>query len=365
MIASGVGSQVFPGASACVGWISSEGKSDFAIAAAGRLAPHEEPLSLDTPYDLGSITKSFVAVATLRLAAQGKLELDARVDSVLSDVRGGPGGSATFEELLCHRSGLSAWGGFYLDIPHDPGSAAARRWVLAEAARRMEKKGQMVYSDLGYMILGAAAARAAGVSLDQLVRREVLQPLGISDQIYYAGALPPEKKAWLARAAPPTERCDWRGRMLKGEVHDENAGALGGIAGHAGLFGTAHAVAVFGLELVRVLRGESPFLPQSLLRSALARREGGNYGLGFDLKASKDSAAGTLLDAASFGHLGFPGTSYWCDPKRAIVIVLLSNRVHPSRANVKIKGFRPAFYDALTSIYDRSRGSSRPPMVAS
>lgn len=365
MIASGVGSQVFPGASACVGWITSDGKTDFAIAAAGRLAPNDAPLSLDTPYDLGSLTKSFVAVAVLRLVAQGKLELDTRADAVLSDVRGGPGGAATFEDLLSHRSGLSPWGGFYLDIPHEPGSAAARRWVLAEAARRMEKKGQMVYSDLGYMIVGAAAARAAGVTLDQLIRREVLQPLQIQEQVYYAGALAPEKRAWLARAAPPTERCDWRGRMLKGEVHDENAGALGGIAGHAGLFGSAHAVGVFGMELVRVLRGESDFLPKELLQTAIRRRPGGSYGLGFDLKSGKESAAGALLDESTFGHLGFPGTSFWCDPARHIAIVLLSNRVHPSRANEKIKGFRPAFYDALASIYDRCRGSSRPPMLAS
>ncbi len=364
MIASGVGSQVFPGAAACVGWIGADGKSDFAIAAAGRLAPGGDALSLDTPYDLGSLTKSFVAAATLRLVAEGRIDLDTRVDSVLSDVRGGPGGAATFEDLLSHRSGLAAWGGFYLDIPHEPGSAAARRWVLAEAARRMEKKGQMVYSDLGYMILGAAAARAAGVTLDQLVRREVLHPLKIADQVYYAGALPPDKKTWLERCAPPTERCDWRGRMLKGEVHDENAGALGGVAGHAGLFGTAYGVAVFGLELVRVLNGDSDFLPVELLRTALKRRPGGSYGLGFDLKSGKESAAGGLLDDSSFGHLGFPGTSFWCDPSRSIVIVLLSNRVHPSRANEKIKGFRPAFHDALTSIYDRTH-SSRPPMVAS
>ena len=353
LLKAGVAATVFPGASACIGYREDD-SAVFAQAAGGTLQPRGAPVRVDTPYDLGSLTKPFVATSAFRLADQDKLLLDARVDSVLSDVRGGPGGSATMEELLSHRSGLAAWGGFYLDVPHEPGSSAARRWIMNEASRRMElKRGQMLYSDLGYMIAGAVVARAAGTSLDQAVRREVLIPLGIEDAIYYPGALTPERRAALAANTPPTERCSWRGVLVQGEVHDENAAALGGVAGHAGLFGTAKAVARFGLEMLDVLADRSHFVTKERLTRAITSQPGGSYAMGWDRKQAEDSSAGRHLSTDSFGHLGFPGTSIWCDPTRGVVVVLLSNRVHPSRANEKIKGFRPAFHDVVTAIFDQ------------
>jgi CubicO group peptidase (beta-lactamase class C family) len=150
-----------------------------------------------------------------------------------------------------------------------------------------------------------------------------------------------------------TEKDDWRGRHVRGEVHDENCHALGGISGHAGLFGSARAVATFGRAYLDAYLGRGEFLPKPLVEEALRARPGGTHVLGWDRKSGADSAAGRRASAETFGHLGFTGTSIWCDPVRDLVVVLLTNRVCPSRANVKIKGFRPAFYDGIFAAFDQ------------
>ena len=309
----------------------------------------------DTCYDLASLTKPFVATAALRLIAEDKLEFDMRADALVSDVRGTPGGAATVESLFTHTSGLSAWGGLYLDVPHDRGTPAARRWMVSEASRRAEerKPATDLYSDLGYILGGEVVARACGVSLDKALEREVLGPLGISDGVFYAGALTGERRSRLRDAAPPTENCEWRGVTVRGEVHDENSAALGGVSGHAGLFGNARSVARLGLELLDVLADRSTFLPRPLLEKALEKRGTNRYRFGWDGKAAEGSSAGRLISEQAFGHLGFTGTSIWCDPTRGVVVVLLSNRVHPSRANEKIRGFRPAFHDGVVAAFDQ------------
>jgi CubicO group peptidase (beta-lactamase class C family) len=356
LLEAGVAGQVFPGGCACIAFREG-GEVQYAVAAGGRLSHGGPKVRVETPYDLASLTKPFVATTALRLVEAGKITLDTRADSLVPDVRGGPGGVATLEQLLTHRAGLAAWGGLYLDVPHEPGTTAARRWILSEAARRSERAPDVEteYSDLGYIIAGEMIARAGGGTLDTVVEREVLATLGIAKEVFYAGALPSDKKAELVRTAAPTERCEWRGRIVRGEVHDENASALGGVAGHAGLFGSARGVAVFGVAVLESLEGKGTLLSKSSLEHALAPRgprETARYRLGWDVKSGNPSTAGRRLGARTFGHLGFTGTSLWCDPDQAIVVVLLTNRVHPSRANEKIKGFRPAFHDGVVAMLD-------------
>jgi CubicO group peptidase (beta-lactamase class C family) len=348
---AGVAGQAFPGGVACVSWREGE-ELVYVDVASGRLRAGEPEVKAGTPYDLASITKPIVAMTALRLVAAGKLALETRTDTVVSDVRGGVGGTATLEALLKHRAGLAAWGGLYLDVPHDAGSAAARRWILSEASRRpaeLEVQGA-IYSDLGYLIAGEVIARIAGDKLDKVVARAVTDPLGISRDLYYPGALAPDRRAQVVREAAPTEYCEWRGRLIRGEVHDENCAAFGGVAGNAGMFGTARGVAVFGRACLDSLLGRSDFLDQQLLERALAPHpDGGTLRLGWDTKSQRDSSAGRRMSDRAFGHLGFTGTSVWCDPERDLVIVLLTNRVHPSRANERIKGFRPGFHDGIIS----------------
>jgi CubicO group peptidase (beta-lactamase class C family) len=346
---AGVAGQAFPGGVACVSWREGE-ETSFVDVAAGRLRAGEAEVKPATPYDLASLTKPIVAIAALRLVMSGRLSLDTRTDSIVPDVRGGVGGTATLEALLSHRAGLAAWGGLYLDVPHDPGTSAARRWILSEASRRPvehEPKGP-VYSDLGYIIAGELIARSAGEKLDKVISREITDPLGISSEVFFPAALPPDRRAHIVRDAAPTEHCEWRGRLVRGEVHDENSAAFGGVAGNAGLFGTAHGVAVFGRACLDSLLGRGDFLPKDLMERALAPRgDGSTMRLGWDMKSAEQSSAGRRMSDATFGHLGFTGTSLWCDPEKDVVIALLTNRVHPSRANERIKGFRPGFHDGI------------------
>lgn len=345
---AGVAGQAFPGGVACVSWREGDDVV-YVQVASGRVRAGEAAVAVTTPYDLASLTKPVVATAALRLVSSGRLSLDTRTDAIVTDVRGGVGGAATLEQLLTHTAGLASWGGLYLDVPHDAGTPAARRWILSEASRR-PAEGQPqgpVYSDLGYLIAGEVIARAAGERLDKVVAREVTDPLGITGEMFFPAALAPERRAQVAREAAPTEWCEWRGRLIRGEVHDENAAAFGGVAGNAGLFGTAHGVAVFGRAILDSYLGRADFLPKELLDRALSPREHTTMRMGWDTKSPQDSSAGRRMSASSFGHLGFTGTSLWCDPDRDIVIVLLTNRVHPSRANERIKGFRPGFHDGV------------------
>ncbi len=353
LLEAGVAGHVFPGAAACLAY-RSQGRWAYASVAAGRLGAGLGTVALDTPYDLASITKSFVATTALRMVEADLLSLQLRVGAALSDVRGIPGETATLEQLLSHRSGLAAWGGLYLDVPHGPGSAAARRWILNEAARRQGEGGvgRCEYSDLGYMLAGEVLGRRAGRGLAEAIAEHVTGPLGIGARVRYAATLPAQEREALAQRAAPTEHCEWRGRLLRGEVHDENCAALGGVSGHAGLFGDAASVARFGAEMLDALAGRSDFLTSGTLRAALADRGGGgSYRLGWDVKSGPNSAAGRRTSAGTFGHLGFTGTSLWCDPGHDVVVVLLTNRVHPSRANQKIRAFRPAFHDGVMAAY--------------
>jgi len=350
LLRAGVSGRVFPGAVACVGFVE-RGKPTFVVSLAGKLSVDLGDVAPETAYDLASLTKAFVATTALRMVEAGELDLGVTVGEVLNDIRGITIGDVTLERLLRHRGGLEAWGGLYLDVPHDPGSAPAKRWLLSEAARRVrtDDTPAVLYSDLGYMLAGEMVARAAGTTLDRAVDRWILEPLGIDGKIVYAGARTSDARRRLVRGAAPTERCDWRGRVVRGEVHDENCSALGGISGHAGLFGTARGVASFGWAMLETFLDRGSFLPGKRLREALAADDGSRYRLGWDTKSDEGSSAGKHFGRRSFGHLGFTGTSLWIDPDQELVAVLLTNRVHPSRANEKIRGFRPAFHDGIAA----------------
>ncbi|MDB4972652.1 MAG: Beta-lactamase class [Myxococcaceae bacterium] len=367
----GLRKQVFPGAVCAVGRLVSapggppaENQHGTVLHApesflsarftgrAGRLAPHEAEVALGTPYDLASLTKPLVAIAALRLAQRGLLDLHAPVCLHLPELEATHGGDSSLSSLLSHRAGLAAWGSLYREFDAPPGSAAMKRFMLREAATRVAEglpPGQSLYSDFGYLLAGEVLARAAGAPLNEVLSREVTGPLGLADQIYYAAALEPEARARLVASAAPTERCSVRGRVLRGEVHDENCYAFGGVAGHAGLFGTASAVLSFGLSVLAALEGRSLWLDQALLRWALKPRGAGHV-VGWDTKSAEGSSAGDQFSEQSFGHLGFTGTSIWCDPTRRLCAVLLSNRVHPTRDNIAIRAFRPRFHDAMAEL---------------
>jgi CubicO group peptidase (beta-lactamase class C family) len=347
---AGCNEGVFPGASACVAsWQS--GAWSYIDAAAGNRAEGSDPVTADTIYDLASLTKPWVATAALRLHQAGVFNLGERVDDLIPEAKWLPVGARTWEEVLSHRAGFDAWVPFYETLPKEPGTEAARAWILAELLSHWDKSrvGTSVYSDLGYILAGVAMSRASGKALNGIVEERVAADLGVSDTVFFGAS--GEDEAWKARCAP-TGWSPWRERILVGEVHDDNCAALGGVAGHAGMFGVAHSVARFGAACVGAWHGRRGALEEELIRHATAVRPGGTHRLGWDGKANEGSAAGSSIDADAFGHLGFTGTSLWCDPRRQLVMVLLTNRVAISDDNAAIRAFRPEFHDAVIDAFD-------------
>lgn len=291
----------------------------------------------DTVFDLASLTK---VLATTPLVMQqcerGALSIDDRISRHLPGWSGTDLADVTIRDLLAHCGGLAAYAPLYQRcLGRDTFEEA-----ICRAALEYQPRTRSVYSDLGFMLLGFILG--AGLPLEARFDALRLQMSGAEDLQF----TPPA--TWRTRMAP-TEVDPWRGRLLVGEVHDENASALGGAAGHAGLFGTAAAVGEHARHLLQVLDGRTGAFQRSTLDMFVARRAdipGSSRALGWDTMLPT-SSCGRRLSPRAFGHTGFTGTSLWIDPDRGIYAVLLTNRVHPSRQNDAIREVRPAFHDAL------------------
>ena len=326
--------------------------------------PQPEPASLETIYDLASLTKPLATTgALLCLVQEGALSLDQRLDQLLGELEGRPVGAATVFHLLNHSAGLPAWRPLYRSIaardadqPGFLGSPGAKQAVLHEIGREALASPvgvRSLYSDLGFMLLGVVVERVSGRTLNEFCRERLYavceaKPLDFIAMGSNAGDEPGDGSLpWRLMAA--TEDDPWRGRVLRGEAHDENAFAMGGVAGHAGLFGAAAAVlAVSSLWLKGYLGRGTLFLPELVRRFASRQNRAGDssWALGWDTP-SLPSSSGTRLSRRSFGHLGYTGTSLWVDPMQELEVVLLSNRVHPTRENNKIREFRPVIHDLI------------------
>jgi CubicO group peptidase (beta-lactamase class C family) len=315
--------------------------------------PNGREADPSTVFDLASVSKPVVACTLARLSARGVLSLDAPLGDVLPEARGTASAEVPLQLFLAHRAGLDAHRSLF--APLFEGRAIQRRRSLrtAAAARRPECGAipgadgfAPVYSDLGYLLLGAAMETATQQPLDELVRREVAEPLGLG--LGSARQLRARSASFFGDVAP-TEVVRARGGAVRGCVHDENAWALSGhgTSGHAGLFGTISDVLGFGQALLLSLAGQSAWLARADLWRLVEPRPGGTLRAGFDGKSSEGSSAGAGCSQESFGHLGFTGTSLWCDPKAGTACALLTNRVYPTRENPRIRGARPLVHDAL------------------
>ncbi len=301
----------------------------------------------DTLYDLASVTKPFTALTALRLANDGRLSLDEPLGALWPGRFRPTIASLTLDALLSHRAGLPAWVDAHRAIALDDcGTPEARSRVLDVVdAAPIGGGGVALYSDLGYILAGEAMAHREGIAVDALVRREVIEPLALAT-VHARGV----GERWRAASVAPTEHCPWRGRVVRGEVHDENAYALGGVAGHAGLFGTAVDLAMVGRRCLAALDGRSTWITREAMAAMIAPRDGGTHRLGWDSVSAGASSSGSHFGPRSFGHLGFTGTSLWCDPDRAVTVALVTNRVHPSRSNTGIRALRPRVHDAIIPL---------------
>jgi CubicO group peptidase (beta-lactamase class C family) len=334
------------------------GSLRFALGAAGHLAPGGPPAGPETVFDLASVTKPFLALTAARLHRRDPL-LRRPLGALLEEARGTPSEHVPLELFLAHRAGLDGHRPLYAPLLR--GEPVDRPAALREAAlaRRDGCEGAPppegfppVYSDLGYLLVGEALARLEAAPLSALFRREVIDACG--GTLLDARGLHERR---LVASTAPTEQVDFRGGVVQAAVHDENAWALGGLGacGHAGLFGDAPSVVRLGLLLLEALAGRAPgWLSPEDLAPLLRPRPGGTLRAGFDGKSEAGSSAGSLFSPASFGHLGFTGTSLWIDPERQLVAALLSNRVHPTRAATAeaMKRARPRVHDALVRWAD-------------
>jgi serine-type D-Ala-D-Ala carboxypeptidase len=278
------------------------------------------------------------ASLVMREVERGSIALDDLLPHLLPGCRNPALSTITVEDLLSHAAGFPAHRPYYQTLAGEDAFEAGICATPLEYAPR----SQSIYSDLGFVLLGIVLGR--GVPLQQRFDAMWAQ-MATGEDLQF---LPPKK--WRIRTAP-TERDPWRQRLLVGEVHDENAAALGGVAGHAGLFGTAPAVGAFARHLFQVLDGRTGAFSEASLRRFVARRPGvpgSSRGLGWDTMLPT-SSCGTRMSPEAFGHTGFTGTSLWLDPATGIYVVLLTNRVHPSRDNDAIQRVRPALHDAVMS----------------
>jgi CubicO group peptidase (beta-lactamase class C family) len=300
--------------------------------------------AIDTPFDLASLTKVLATTTVvMQLMATGRLRLDDRVAAFFEDWRGADRASVTVRDLLEHASGLPAR---LVDPP--PASRREFEYEICRIALEYDPRTRSIYSDLGFILLGFIAEQRGGATLprqfaDVMVRLEL--PLTF------------ELDADLRRRAAPTLAMDddaRRGRTLIGEVHDNYAAALGGAAGHAGLFGTAPAVGQFARLVLGTARGDqrlpAPFTP-GLVRTFTTKSSvpASSRALGWDTMLPLSSCGGRM-SAAAFGHVGFTGTSLWIDPGRDRYFVLLTNRAAGGGTLDEMRAVRRAFHDALGDI---------------
>ena len=300
-----------------------------------------------TLFDLASLTKPLATtLAVMLLHQRGRIDVTEGLESVLPAFAGSDKAGVTLAQLLSHTSGLPDYRPYHAQLAILP--FRERASALRELLRReplLHRPGERVlYSDLDFMLLGWVVEAASGKRLDRFVAEEVYAPLAADDLFF----IDLQRRRPVAAFAA-TEACPWCGRILEGEVHDENAHAIGGVAGHAGLFGTAAAVNGLIAELLQAYHGPAParLYHGATVRRFLARVPGTDKTLGFDMPTPPNPSCGRFFPETSVGHLGFTGTSFWVDLEHRIGIVLLTNRVHPSRGNTAIRTFRPVLHDAV------------------
>jgi CubicO group peptidase (beta-lactamase class C family) len=361
-IDAAIGRGVFPGAVLLV----RDADRVFYLRAFGRRTRESDaaPMAESTIFDLSSLTKVLAtSVAVMFLVRDGKLRLDDRVTRFFHNFGVHGKTHVTFRQLLSHCSGLPAWKPYYKDIVHIEqhqgrvnfiGSRGAKEFVYQQIQReRLEAAPgtRAIYSDLGFILLGAIVEEITGLTLDRFCHEKIFRPLGLRATAFVdLMLLRTRRLAPITEMIAPTERCPWRKRVLCGEVHDDNAFAMGGVAGHAGLFSSAPEIDTLLCLLEACFAGRERLVPTEIMRTFWqvdGTVAGSTWALGWDTPSAQDSSAGTLFSRHTVGHLGFTGTSIWIDLERNRHVILLSNRVHPTRENNAIRELRPMLHDRI------------------
>ncbi|MGB4787105.1 MAG: glycoside hydrolase family 3 N-terminal domain-containing protein [Candidatus Acidiferrum sp.] len=344
VIEKAISEKAFPGATLAVGY-----KGKVSVRAFGKLSYDAKAAATNpnTMYDIASLTKVVATTTLVAKLVEGDfavpLDLDAKIERYLPEWASGPNAEwrhrVTVRHLLTHTSGLPAFKEYWRTSKGKPDTLAR---IFAEPLE-YEPGTKEIYSDLGIILMAEIVERLTGRTLDDLAKSTIFSPLGMKDTMYR-----PPKKLW-PQIAPTEIDNNLRHRLVQGEVHDENAFAIGGVSGHAGLFSSAPDLAAF----CQMLLNGGVYAHQRILRRSTIAQfttpqqlSGGTRTLGWAVP-TEGGSSGHYFSAHSFGHTGFTGTSIWIDPDRQLFVVLLTNRVHPTRENTKIQQVRPALHDAV------------------
>jgi len=324
--------------------------------------PERIPMREETIFDLASLTKPIATTtAVMHLVAENAIALDDPVAKYLPAFADRGKDQVTVRHLLTHSSGLKPWRPYHEQLLEKERKTGERLLATPEAREMIvdrilrsalvhEPGEAAVYGDLDFIVLGALVEPVAGKPLDAWCAERLFGPLGMEHTFFirntHAGSplSEPERRKLAA-----TENCPWRGRILWGEVHDPNAWAMGGVAGHAGLFAPAGDVLRFAETLLDVIHGRSDFLPRELLAAFFARQKipaNSDWALGWDTPTVGASSSGIHFSGNSVGHLGFTGTSLWIDLEREAIVVMLTNRVHLIAKRSQF-GLRPIVHDFI------------------
>lgn len=345
----GVQEKVYPGAVLLV----ARGENiEFSYSVGNRaLIPRPLPMERDTVFDLASLTKPLgTTLAIMRLVDEGLLGLDTLISSVIEPFPWKEKADLTPRLLLNHSAGLADWKAFYLELVQYPmrqRKPLLRRLIMEEALH--ERPGELsLYSDLGFMLLEWIVEVITDQDLSAFLNAHFYHPLGLRSLYLDEISIdPPGGKETFAA----TEYCPWRKEVIQGHVHDENAYALGGYSGHAGLFGTARDVLTLTNALLKAYQGASSGQLKSRTVTAFFSMQGivpgSTWALGWDTPAEEHSSSGDYFSSKSVGHTGFTGTSVWLDLDKGITVIFLTNRIHPDRSNEKIKALRPRLHNLI------------------
>lgn len=328
------------------------------------LLPKVSAVSPDTVYDVASLTKAVISTTLIMQAVErGKLELDRKVSSIVQGFGTLGKDRITVRHLLAHCSGYPAHKTFYRELYQAEAGGRTglmqsrgaielvRNEIFRSALEHMPGKVTN-YSDVGFLLLGAVIESIyGGQTLDKLTIDKIVAPLKLSNlgfidlKLLKRRGLEP-----VTEMIAPTAQCPWRKKILCGEVHDDNAWAMGGVAAHAGIFSNARDLHSFAATMLRCYHGEDSFVDSQVVKEFWTKDTTvaeSSWALGWDTPSATGSSAGKYFSKSSVGHLGFTGCSMWLDPERNIDVILLTNRIHPSPEANGIKAFRPKLHDLV------------------
>jgi CubicO group peptidase (beta-lactamase class C family) len=361
MMDAAVSGAVFPGGALLVGVRGR--RAHLSVHGRRSLEPPGGPMEPATCFDLASLTKVLATAPLVLLSIQrSRLALDEPVHRILPDYVGSGREAITVRMLLDHSSGLPAWRPYYQEVAADADGAWLATAAGRDAVRRMaaaevpeaEPGSRSLYSDLGFILLDWILEQVNGQPTDALFSEWLAGPLSLGS-LFFVDLKSPDQAARTRQrhAFAATEHCPWRGRTLVGEVHDDNTYAMGGVSGQAGLFGTIRDVAAMADVWLASFLHNGGVFESRLVREFWRKSElpGSTRALGFDTPSRHASQAGGRFGPRTVGHLGFTGTSLWIDPDRELIVVLLTNRVHPTRQNDAIKQFRPVLHERIAELW--------------